>query len=100
MGWVIVRKLTPDCTARERSACFDATDYPRRMPKSTQPISVLPSDLALFTDLYQLTMLQAYWHERQTEEAVFSLFVRRLPENRNYLLACGMEDALRSLEAV
>jgi nicotinate phosphoribosyltransferase len=32
------------------------------------------------------------------DEAVFSLFVRRLPEQRNYLLACGLEDALHYLE--
>ena len=38
--------------------------------------------LALFTDLYQLTMLQAYFEERMTELAVFSLFVRRLPPRR------------------
>lgn len=25
------------------------------------------SDLALFTDLYELTMLQAYWHEAMSD---------------------------------
>jgi nicotinate phosphoribosyltransferase len=53
---------------------------------------------ALLTDLYQLTMLQAYWAEGMTEEAAFSLFVRSLPPGRNYLLACGLDDALRYLE--
>jgi nicotinate phosphoribosyltransferase len=53
---------------------------------------------ALLTDLYQLTMLQAYWRERRTDVAVFSLFVRRLPEHRNYLLACGLDQALHYLE--
>jgi hypothetical protein len=42
---------------------------------------------ALLTDLYELTMLQAYFEEHMRELAVFSLFVRRLPEQRNYLLA-------------
>src|SRR5690349_2291166 len=46
----------------------------------------------LFTDLYELTMLQAYFEEGQDDEAVFSLFVRRLPERRNFLLACGLES--------
>jgi nicotinate phosphoribosyltransferase len=32
--------------------------------------------------------------------AVFSLFVRRLPDRRNYLLACGIEDVLAFLETV
>ncbi|HKY60434.1 MAG TPA: nicotinate phosphoribosyltransferase [Gemmatimonadota bacterium] len=53
---------------------------------------------ALLTDLYQLTMLQAYWREGMEEEGVFSLFARRLPSARNYLLACGLDDVLRYLE--
>ena len=54
--------------------------------------------LALFTDLYQLTMLQAYFEERMTERAVFSLFVRRLPRRRNFLIACGLDIVLDYLE--
>jgi nicotinate phosphoribosyltransferase len=53
---------------------------------------------ALLTDLYQLTMVQAYLEEDLLDEAVFSLFVRRLPEGRNYLLACGLDEVLRHLE--
>lgn len=56
------------------------------------------ANMALFTDLYQLTMLQAYVEREMFDEAVFSLFVRRLPAQRNYLLACGLEDALHYLE--
>ncbi len=55
---------------------------------------------ALLTDLYQLTMLQAYRENGMDQEAVFSLFVRKLPENRNYLLAAGLEDVLRYLETL
>lgn len=55
---------------------------------------------ALFTDLYQLTMLQAYFEERMTERAVFSLFVRRLPRNRNFLIACGLDAVLDYLETL
>lgn len=55
-------------------------------------------NMSLLTDQYELTMLQAYWRESMTEEAVFSLFSRRLPKHRNYLLACGLDDALRYLE--
>lgn len=55
---------------------------------------------ALLTDLYELTMLQAYMREELVQEAVFSLFVRRLPQNRNFLLACGLEDVLRYLESL
>ncbi len=56
------------------------------------------SNAALFTDLYELTMLQAYFEYGMQEEAVFSLFVRRLPDSRNFLLACGLEQALHYLE--
>lgn len=56
--------------------------------------------LALFTDLYELTMLQAYFEEAMLEEAVFSLFVRRLHPRRNFLLACGVETVLEFLETV
>jgi nicotinate phosphoribosyltransferase len=55
-------------------------------------------NLSLFTDLYELTMLQAYFEEQMQDRAVFSLFVRRLPERRNYLLACGLEEVLTYLE--
>ncbi len=59
-----------------------------------------PSGLALFTDLYELTMLQAYHEEGLHEPAVFSLFVRRLPHRRNYLLACGLDTILEQLEGL
>jgi nicotinate phosphoribosyltransferase len=57
-------------------------------------------NVALLTDQYQLTMLQAYWREEMFDDAVFSLFVRRLPDARNFLLACGLDDALRFLETL
>jgi len=53
---------------------------------------------ALLTDLYQLTMLQAYWRQGLEDRAAFSLFFRRLPEARNFLIACGLDDVLRYLE--
>jgi nicotinate phosphoribosyltransferase len=55
---------------------------------------------ALLTDLYQLTMADAYLDEGMWDEAVFSLFVRQLPGRRNYLLAAGLEDALEVLEGL
>ena len=62
--------------------------------------TIEPSELALFTDFYELTMLQAYFEEGMTEEAVFSLFVRRLPARRNFLLACGLDTVLGYLESL
>ena len=54
---------------------------------------------ALFTDLYQLTMLQSYYREQMSEVAVFDLFVRKL-RNRNYFVACGLDDVLHFLESL
>ncbi len=53
---------------------------------------------ALFTDLYQLTMAQAYLRSGQTDVATFSLFVRNLPSNRGYLLFAGLENLIDYLE--
>lgn len=61
---------------------------------------VTDANAALLTDLYELTMVQAYWALEMREEAVFSLFSRRLPERRNFLLACGLDDALHYLETL
>jgi nicotinate phosphoribosyltransferase len=57
-------------------------------------------DMALVTDLYQLTMLQSYWREGMDGEATFSLYSRRLPEHRSFMLACGLEDVLHYLETL
>jgi nicotinate phosphoribosyltransferase len=55
---------------------------------------------ALLTDLYQLTMLQAYFDRGMNDTAVFEFFVRKLPESRNFLLAAGLEQVLDYLEAL
>ena len=55
---------------------------------------------ALLTDLYQLTMLQGYFDQGMKETAVFEFFVRKLPAERNFLIAAGLEQALRFLENV
>ena len=55
---------------------------------------------ALLTDLYQLTMLQAYFDQGMNDTAVFEFFVRKLPENRNFLLAAGLEQVLDYLETL
>jgi nicotinate phosphoribosyltransferase len=52
---------------------------------------------ALLTDLYQLTMLQGYFDQGMDETAVFEFFVRKLPAQRNFLLAAGLEQALAFL---
>jgi len=52
----------------------------------------------LLTDLYQLTMLQGYFDAGMEQTAVFEFFVRKLPAQRNFLIAAGLEQALGFLE--
>jgi nicotinate phosphoribosyltransferase len=52
----------------------------------------------LLTDLYELTMSASYHARGMNDEATFDLFVRELPPHRHFLVACGLEDALRFLE--
>jgi nicotinate phosphoribosyltransferase len=45
----------------------------------------------LLTDLYELTMAAGYFEAGKTDEkATFELTIRRLPANRNYVLAAGL----------
>ena len=57
-----------------------------------------PENLTLLTDLYQLTMAQAYFRERQWEKATFSLFIRTYPPNRGYFVSAGLQDVVEYLE--
>ena len=58
----------------------------------------LPHTSGFLTDLYQLTMLDAYLERDMCDQAVFEFFVRRLPEQRNFLMAAGLEQLLDYLE--
>jgi nicotinate phosphoribosyltransferase len=67
-----------------------------RLPESEDRMK--PTAPALLTDLYQLTMAQAYFELGMNGSAVFELFVRRLPGMRRFLLAAGLEQALEYVE--
>lgn len=51
----------------------------------------------LLTDFYELSMATVYHAESMNDEAVFELFFRELPRQRNFVIACGQEDCLRFL---
>ena len=51
-------------------------------------------DLGLFTDLYELTMAQAFFNEGMSAPATFSLTIRQYPPHRGYLVSAGLEDVL------
>lgn len=52
----------------------------------------------LFADLYELTMLRAYDALGMEKDAVFSVYVRKLPKKRNFLIACGLDELLDDIE--
>ena len=55
-------------------------------------------DSALFADLYELTMAQAFFQQGMFAQATYSLFTRQYPPNRAFLVAAGLEDVLDYLE--
>ncbi|MEM6300039.1 MAG: nicotinate phosphoribosyltransferase, partial [Bacteroidota bacterium] len=66
-------------------------------------MSILPNiyrtNLALLTDLYQLTMAQGYWKSQMTDhEAVFNLFFRKAPFKGGFTIACGLQYAVDFLQ--
>jgi nicotinate phosphoribosyltransferase len=52
---------------------------------------------ALRTDLYQLTMMQAYWKSGHNPEATFDYFVRKIPFG-SYLITAGLNYVLDYIE--
>lgn len=59
------------------------------------------TDVALLTDLYQLTMAAGYFHRGLANtRATCEMFVRRLPAPRRYLVACGIEQAVEGILAM
>jgi len=63
------------------------------------------NNLILATDFYQLTMCAAYYQdnlinnrEEKDDIAVFDLFIRKFPKNRNYLIFAGLEQAINYLQ--
>jgi nicotinate phosphoribosyltransferase len=52
---------------------------------------------ALFTDLYEITMAASYFREGMNDRASFSLFARKLPPGRSFLVAAGLADVLAYL---
>ena len=61
-----------------------------------RPVEVAPGGLT--TDLYELTMAASYLRRAMTGPATFSLFLRRLPLDRGFVVAAGIDDCLRFLE--
>ena len=64
--------------------------------EGARPLEPAPGGLT--TDLYELTMAASYLRRGMTGPATFSLFLRRLPADRGFAVAAGLDDCLRFLE--
>lgn len=53
---------------------------------------------ALFTDLYELTMAQGYFHYGMNSRVVFDMFFRRQPFGGGFSVFAGLEDLLNALK--
>lgn len=69
------------------------------------PAVIDKTNMILSTDFYQLTMVAAYYQYNLENEispdediSVFELFVRDLPENRNYMIYAGLEQIIYYLQ--
>jgi nicotinate phosphoribosyltransferase len=61
-------------------------------------MTTFPENMALLTDLYELTMAASYFENHMAAQATFSLSVRKYPPARAYLVAAGLEDVLAFME--
>jgi nicotinate phosphoribosyltransferase len=60
---------------------------------------IYKENLALFTDLYEITMAYGYWKTGMADkEAVFHLFFRKKPFQGSYAVAAGLGTALEILK--
>ena len=56
---------------------------------------------ALFTDFYQITMLNGYFRSgKHHQRSIYELFFRKIPHQGGYCVAAGLEQALNYLEQV
>jgi nicotinate phosphoribosyltransferase len=60
----------------------------------------LNSTSGLFTDFYELTMMQGYLLQNQNHQVVFDMFFRRQPFKGGFSIFAGLDDALEILENI
>ncbi len=61
---------------------------------------VTPDNLSLLVDLYELTMADSYYRRGKNQTVAFDLFVRDMPEVRNFYVAAGLEQIYYYLENI
>src|SRR3954454_1441094 len=65
------------------------------MADANDPGLLSPAETSLLIDQYEITMAASYHRLGRNEPAIFELFVRRIPPNRDWLLVCGLGPTLR-----
>lgn len=51
-------------------------------------------NLTLLTDLYELTMMQGYFKNNNTDTVVFDTFFRKNPSGSGYSISCGLQQVI------
>jgi len=55
-------------------------------------------NLAMLTDLYELTMMQGYFKQKSKEIVVFDMFYRKNPSGSGFSIACGLEQVIEYIK--
>src|SRR3979490_2358143 len=107
MPWKMSSSLSPstDSTPRisepsaETPVARDGIAIQATGVSSSNMVTTILSGMnALLTDLYELNMVASYLRRGMEGAATFSLFVRRLPGTRGFIVASGLESCLDFLE--
>jgi nicotinate phosphoribosyltransferase len=65
------------------------------MADPNDPGLLTPAETSLLIDLYEISMAASFLRQKKNQPAVFELFFRRLPPNRDWTLVCGLGPTLR-----
>jgi nicotinate phosphoribosyltransferase len=65
------------------------------MADANDPGLLTPAETSLLIDRYEIAMAASYHRLARNDQAVFELFVRRLPPHRDWLVVCGLGPTLR-----
>jgi nicotinate phosphoribosyltransferase len=80
---------------RDAYACGVAKRAQPLRPDPNDPGLLSVAETSLLTDQYELAMAASYHRRGMNEPAIFELFARRLPPNRDWLLFAGLGPTLR-----
>lgn len=56
------------------------------------------SNLSILTDLYEFSMANGYRQTITDEQGVFDVFFRKVPDNGSFVIAAGLEQAVKALQ--